>query len=96
MLTREKISLFKKMAEVPMKLVISVLFISAFFYEGFAQSTQILLNNWTYLQIDNSRAKWGDWDPPGWVRYFGLDMQDITGNGYKDIVSGRYFYRNPG
>jgi hypothetical protein len=54
------------------------------------------LDNWTYIQVDNTRAKWGDWDKPNWLRYFGLDMMDITGNGYKDIVAGRYFYRNPG
>jgi hypothetical protein len=28
--------------------------------------------------------------------YFGLDLGDLTGDGYGDIVSGRYFYRNPG
>src|SRR5690554_3775675 len=53
-------------------------------------------NNWTYIQIDSTRAKWGDWNQPEWLRYFGLDMKDVTGNGYKDIVAGRYFYRNPG
>ena len=30
------------------------------------------------------------------MKYFGLDMADITGDGFRDIVSGRYFYRNPG
>lgn len=51
---------------------------------------------WTYLALDSTRAKWGDWDQPEWLRYFGLDIKDVTGNGYKDIVAGRYFYRNPG
>ncbi|GAP69305.1 protein containing repeat domain [Bacteroidales bacterium 6E] len=54
------------------------------------------LNKWTYIKIDSTRAKWGDWDQPEWLRYFGLDIKDVTGNGYKDIVAGRYFYRNPG
>jgi len=33
---------------------------------------------------------------PGWLKYFGLAMEDCTGDGYRDIVAGRYFYRNPG
>ncbi|MFC4873219.1 FG-GAP repeat domain-containing protein [Negadavirga shengliensis] len=54
------------------------------------------IDQWTYIEVDNQRGKWGDWDEPAWLRYFGLDMKDITGDGYKDIVAGRYFYRNPG
>jgi len=54
------------------------------------------LARWHYIQVDNNRAKWGDWNKPHWSKYFGLAMGDITGDGYKDIVSGRYFYRNPG
>ncbi len=52
--------------------------------------------DWRYIQVDDSRAKWGDFDPPEWLRYFGLATGDLTGDGYPDIVSGRYFYRNPG
>ncbi|MGD8414370.1 MAG: FG-GAP-like repeat-containing protein, partial [Candidatus Latescibacterota bacterium] len=44
------------------------------------------LDQWTYINVDNSRA----------TRAFGLDMADATGDGYGDIVSGQYFYRNPG
>jgi hypothetical protein len=54
------------------------------------------LDDWTYIQIDDKRGKWGDWNEPEWLRYFGLDMADVTGDGYKDIVAGRYIYRNPG
>jgi hypothetical protein len=54
------------------------------------------LDKWTYIQVDDKRGKWGDWNPPDWLRYFGLDMRDVTGDGYKDIIAGRYFYRNPG
>ncbi|MBT4510752.1 MAG: VCBS repeat-containing protein, partial [Chloroflexi bacterium] len=54
------------------------------------------LDKWTYIEVDSCRAKWGDWDQPGWMKYFGLDMSDVTGDGFRDIVSGRYFYRNPG
>jgi hypothetical protein len=44
------------------------------------------LDNWHYIQVDNSRAQ----------RYFGLAMGDLSGDGLQDIASGRYFYRNPG
>ena len=44
------------------------------------------LDQWTYIEVDNSRA----------ARYFGLAMGDMTGDGFADIASGRYFYRNPG
>jgi len=54
------------------------------------------LDKWTYIQIDDSKGRWSQWAPPKFMRYFGLWMKDITGDGYKDIVSGRYFYRNPG
>jgi len=53
-------------------------------------------DNWTYIEVDNNRSKWGDWDEPEHLRYFGLDMADVTGDGCKDIVSGRYVYLNPG
>ena len=46
----------------------------------------ISLDNWEYIQIDDDREE----------RYFGLAMADLTGNGLGDIVSGKYFYRNPG
>ncbi|HLA39150.1 MAG TPA: VCBS repeat-containing protein, partial [Candidatus Glassbacteria bacterium] len=54
------------------------------------------LARWRYIQVDSTRAKWGDWNEPSWSKYFGLAAGDLTGDGYGDIVSGRYFYRNPG
>ncbi len=54
------------------------------------------VDQWQYIQVDSSRQKWGDWAEPAWLRYFGLDMKDINKDGYKDIISGRYFYLNPG
>lgn len=57
---------------------------------------KLSLDDWTYIEVDSKRAKWGDWNEPEWLRYFGLSMADVTGDGYKDVVSGRYFYRNPG
>ncbi len=52
--------------------------------------------NWTYIEVDSSRAKWGDFDEPEWLRYFGLSFQDVNHDGLNDIVSGRYVYLNPG
>ena len=54
------------------------------------------LQDWTYIQVDNARVQWGKWDEPKWLNYFGLDMADVTGDGYLDIVAGRYVYHNPG
>ncbi|MEO0532206.1 MAG: VCBS repeat-containing protein [Planctomycetota bacterium] len=51
---------------------------------------------WSYLLIDDQRGKWGDWDPPEWLRYFGLDAADMDTDGDLDLVSGRYVYENPG
>jgi hypothetical protein len=52
-------------------------------------------DQWTYIQVDDSRAKWGDWSDPEWLRYFGLDFRDINQDQAVDIVSGRYVYLNP-
>ena len=52
--------------------------------------------SWHYIHVDSRRAKWGDFDPPDWLRYFGLDAGDMDGDGDLDLVSGRYVYRNPG
>ena len=47
---------------------------------------RLSLERWTYVQIDGSRSS----------RAFGLGFGDLTGDGYADLVSGKYFYRNPG
>ena len=60
------------------------------------ENRKLSLDKWTYIQVDDHKTKWGDYEPPTWLKYFGLAMADVTGDGYKDIVSGRYFYRNPG
>jgi hypothetical protein len=52
--------------------------------------------DWQYILVDEDRGKWGRFDAPEWLRYFGLAAGDLTGDGHQDIVSGRYFYRNPG
>jgi hypothetical protein len=48
------------------------------------------LDRWHYIHADAKRGKWGDADEPDWLRYFGLAMRDLTGDGMLDIVSGRY------
>ena len=48
--------------------------------------TPMALDRWTHIQLDDSRHK----------RFFGLAMGDLTRDGYKDIVAGQWFYRNPG
>lgn len=62
----------------------------------FGQKQPLSLTDWTYIEVDSTRQKWGDWNEPEWLRYFGLDMSDINHDGYLDIVSGRYVYKNPG
>ena len=59
------------------------------------RGTKLALDRWTYIEVDNSRGKWGDFAQPDWLKYFGLDAADINNDGYLDIVSGRYFYMNP-
>ncbi|NND08559.1 MAG: VCBS repeat-containing protein [Saprospiraceae bacterium] len=60
-------------------------------------SAQIVpVKSWTYIQVDDQKGKWGDMGEPKWLRYFGLDMADVNGDEYLDILSGRYIYHNPG
>ena len=47
---------------------------------------ELSLDEWTYIEVDNSRDE----------RAFGLAAADMNGDGYSDIASGKYFYRNPG
>ena len=49
-------------------------------------ASTLSLDKWTYIQVDNNRSD----------RAFGLAMGDLDGDGHGDIVSGTYFYRNPG
>lgn len=50
------------------------------------------LDNWEYKLVDGSRPKYNS----SFFRFFGIASSDATGDGFSDIVSGRYFYRNPG
>ncbi len=65
-------------------------------YRNTLHDSKRLLDAWSYIQIDNNRGKWGDENRPEWLRYFGLDAGEAAVNGMRNLVSGRYFYRNPG
>jgi hypothetical protein len=51
----------------------------------------LALNRWQYINIDSTREKLNT----GYAA-FGLAFGDIDRDGRTDIVSGKYFYRNPG
>jgi hypothetical protein len=50
------------------------------------------LDRWTYIQVDDARGKWGDFDKPDWLKYYGLDARDVDADGDLDVIAGRYFY----
>ena len=72
----------------PMRSRFSVLLFAAVLSEVHAiAAPQVLdLDEWTYIQLDNSRAKTA----------FGLASGDVNGDGLPDLASGRYVYTNPG
>jgi hypothetical protein len=54
-------------------------------------ATPLALDRWRYIQVDGTREKLASGYPA-----FGLAFGDINRDGWPDIVSGKYFYRNPG
>ncbi|MFC2124236.1 FG-GAP repeat domain-containing protein [Bacteroidota bacterium] len=60
------------------------------------EAQTLYVDQWTYIQVDDNKAKWGDTSDPQWLRYFGVDMGDLDNDGDKDILTGRFVYLNPG
>ena len=63
--------------------------------ENLRSDNKLSLNKWTYIQIDNSMPRRID-RTSGAGYFFGVAMGDLTGDGYKDIVAHKMFYKNPG
>lgn len=40
----------------------------------FTVQAQFLSSQWEYINIDDKRDKWGDYNEPKFLRYFGVDM----------------------
>jgi hypothetical protein len=86
-----------RMRKTNLVIISMILFIGFLLFSCQQEAAKRLsLDKWTYVEVDSSRHKWGDWDEPEWLRYFGLDLQDINHDGYLDAVSGRYVYINTG
>ncbi len=54
------------------------------------------IDEWEYIQVDDTNPKYGDFGEPEWLRYFGVDMGDVSSDGFLDIITGRHVYINPG
>jgi hypothetical protein len=57
---------------------------------------KLSLDNWTYIQVDDSRDNYVIPGSQSWWNYFGLDLFDVNRDGNKDIIAGEWYYRNPG
>ncbi len=55
---------------------------------------KLSLDHFTYIRVDSTRTR-VDGKNQGGGGWFGLDIGDITGDGYDDLVAGKWFYRNP-
>lgn len=43
-----------------------------------APAGKLPLDRWAYIQVDDSRAKWGDFAKPDWLKYYGLSTGTST------------------
>lgn len=72
-----------------------LLFFAVFFMMSVFCQRGAKLDKWTYIQVDDDRTRY-DGRAGGDGFWFGLAMGDVTGDGFLDIASGKWFYRNPG
>jgi hypothetical protein len=56
-----------------------------------ADGARLPLDKWTYIHADANRKQ-----AAGGRGDFGISFGDVNSDGYQDIASGQYFYRNPG
>jgi len=66
------------------------------FLQTFVLSSTERTRDWTYIELDHARQKWGDFEDPEWLRYMGIDVADVDADGDLDLLAGRYLYFNPG
>lgn len=64
-------------------------------WENLTSDNKLSLDRWHYIQVDDKRPKWGDFEKPEWKAYFGLTAGDLNNDGYSEIITGRYAYVNP-
>ncbi|OAV44951.1 FG-GAP-like repeat-containing protein [Lewinella sp. 4G2] len=60
------------------------------------EAKPLATDQWTYIEVDSTKAMWGDFAEPEWLRYFGLAAGDLNKDGHLDIVTGRNAYLSPG
>ena len=65
-------------------------------WRNLTSDNKLDLDSWRYIRVDSTRSGYAVPGGKDWWRYFGLAMGDLTRDGFADIVSGKYFYRNPG
>jgi hypothetical protein len=65
-------------------------------WENKTSDNKLSLNKWQYIQLDDNRPGWGDYEEPKWKAYFGLTAGDLNNDRYSEVVTGRFVYVNPG
>lgn len=58
-------------------------------------SRKAAIDRWRHITVDAARTRHDD-KTAGGGGWFGLAAADLTSDGKKDIVAGKWFYRNPG
>lgn len=64
-------------------------------WENQLDSHRLPLGEWSYVQVDSTRSR-HETRSAGGGGWFGLAFDDINRDGFSDIISGKWFYRNPG